>query len=160
MKDKEMEIEPFNQDLDCFLSGPGGRELDIDDIFAKNFSKVLEEFVKFSPQDLVPEDDCIYKSLVDESLHYIEVPAGILLMNGIEPIGGYLSCDLSLDEKWQGKGLGAEIVIERCLRYGAVPTWDLDEPAYSRAGAAAHESAWRRARENPEETRQRAERIR
>lgn len=148
--------EPFDMPLDDFLCGPDGGDLDVDRIFAKSFERVLEEFSRDAPDDLVPKGDA-RASLVIPGLTYRDTPAGVILLDGHVPIGGYLSCDLSLRADYQGMGLGAEIVIERCLRDGESPVWALDSAAYSPAGLAAHAGAWRRVRENPEET---AERVR
>jgi len=140
---------PFDRTLDEFLSGTG--ELDVDRIFAKDFRRVLDEFAIAAPDDLIPRGPS-WPSVVSPMLHYRQVPAGVMLYDGDQPIGGYLSCDLSLDERHRGKGLGAEIVIERCLLDGENPVLHLDEAAYSPAGLAAHLAAWRRVRRDHAET--------
>lgn len=153
--------EPFNVDLEVFLAGESRRELDVDKIFAKDFERVLSEFKEYAPEDIVPDSkDAGVPSLFWPQLRFVEVPAGILLIaaDGL-PIGGYLSCDLSLSSDWQGRGLGAEIVIERCLRDGEVPTWNLDAASYSPAGLAAHQSAWRHVRKHDQETELRVRRL-
>lgn len=151
--------EPFNAELDVFLAGSAERELDIDPIFAKTFDRIIAEFQASAPEDIIPEGGGT-RSIFAPELHFIEVPAGIILVGPRgEPIGGYLSCDLSLAEEWQGRGLGAEIIIERCLRDGEVPTWNLDKPAYSPAGLGAHRAAWRHVRSHREETAERVKRL-
>lgn len=149
---------PFHLDEDDFVAGEG--ILDVDPIFAKTFERVMDEMRRDAPLTIVPfEDGEGRASLLAEGLWYHDVPAGVLLCTGDgTPVGGYLDCDLSLASTHHGRGLGAEIVIERCLRDGAVPTWNLDQPAYSPAGLAAHRAAWRRARRNPEETMERMSR--
>src|SRR6185312_9899215 len=76
-----------------------------------------------------------------------DIPAGVLLLGPDgKRVGGYVWCDLAIDAAHQGLGLGAELVLERYLRDGGLPTWDLDTAAYSPAGEAAHRAAWRLAR--------------
>lgn len=151
--------EPFDEDEDAFLAGDG--EPDVDDVFAKDFDRVWEEMLRFAPDDVVWDaGDQALPSLIVPGVVFREVPCGILALGPDgEPIGGYLSCDLSVDAAWQGLGLGAEIVIERCLRDGMNPVLNLDAAAYSRAGIAAHSSAWSRARSHPEETAVRLARL-
>src|SRR3546814_2286557 len=63
-----------------------------------------------------------------------------------ERVGGeYLGCDLAVADEHQGRGLGAELVLEYAMRTGDLPTWELDVAAYSHAGEAAHRAAWRMA---------------
>ena len=143
--------EPFDMDLDGFLQGDA--RLDIDQIFAKDFATILEEFTRGAPEEIETDDkDPGVPSIFAPELTYREVPAGIVLFHGEKPIGGYLSCDLSLTREYQGRGLGAEIVIERCLRDGSSPVLALDSAAYSPAGYAAHAAAWRHARSHVDET--------
>lgn len=150
---------PFDGDDDAFLCNEGHEPI-VDDIFAKDFDRILAEFMRDAPQDLVMDEETTrHPSLVDPKLDYAEVPAGVMLLDGDRAVGGYLSCDLGLDPAYRGRGLGAEIVIERCLRHGDNPVLDLDEAAYSRAGIAAHRAAWRRARRNETETALRRARL-
>lgn len=151
---------PFDVDLDDFLSGGDDRELDIDTIFAKEFDDLHAEIALHDPEGLraIGRD---VPSLAEEGYVLRPVECGMLL---IDPdgnaVGGYLSCDLAVDSAHRGLGLGRELVIERALRDGSIPTWHLDEPAYSPEGVACHESAWHHARSETEETRIRSERIR
>lgn len=152
--------EPFDEGEYAFVAGPDGAEVDVDRIFAKEFDRVLREFRRDAPDEIVPDEaEAGMPSLVDPALTYRNVAAGVLLFDGDRPVGGYLSCDLSLDAAYQGRGLGAEIVIERCLRDGASPVWALDSAAYSPAGLAAHRAAWRRVRAEPGETATRVARL-
>jgi len=141
----------FVVDLAEFLTGSPDGEVDLDDIFAKPFSQVLKELQTHDPADLQPEPGAAPRpSRVAPGYVYQTVPAGVLLYSPDgQAVGGYLSCDLSLDEDHQGKGLGTELVIERCLRDGVNPTTYLDSAAYSEAGHAAHCAAWRTVREEP-----------
>jgi GNAT superfamily N-acetyltransferase len=154
-----MHPEPFDEDEDAFVAGDG--EPDVDDVFAKDFDRVWEEMLRFAPDDVVWDPaEAAVPSLIVPGVTFRDVPCGILAFGpDREPIGGYLSCDLSVDAAWQGLGLGAEIVIERCLRDGMNPVLNLDSAAYSRAGIAAHRSAWSRARSNPQETASRVARL-
>lgn len=152
--------EPFGEDLREFLSAHDEGDVDVDDIFAKDFDRLMTEFARDAPSDIeIRHDAPRVRSMIDPTLAYVEVDAGILLCDGDKAIGGYLSCDLSLDAEYQGRGLGMEIVIERCLREGMNPVLHLDDAAYSPAGLAAHEAAWRHARGHPEETMMRFERL-
>lgn len=152
--------EPFDEDEDAFIIGPEGGRLDVDAIFAKDFDRVMEEFRREAPAEI--EADMTEQglpSLLAPELTYRDVPAGLMLFHGDRPVGGYLSCDLSLSEEYQGRGLGAELVIERCLRDGCSPVWPLDAAAYSPAGLGVHRAAWRHVRSHPVETRIRVERL-
>ena len=153
--------EPFDLSEDEFLEGEEGR-LDIDDIFAKDLSQLLEDFSRYAPEDIIADDgDASYPSLFEPGYTFRDVPAGVLLICPRGDIaGGSLSCDLVVDEPHRGKGLGMELVIERCLRDGMNPVLNLDESAYSNAGLECHRSAWRHARSNPDETRRRMRRWR
>lgn len=151
--------EPFDRDENAFVEGDEGR-LDIDDIFAKEIEQVLGEFRRDAPDEIeFDEKDEALPSLFEPGYFFRDVPAGILLFapDG-EIAGGYLSCDLFLGPDHRGKGLGMEIVIERCLRDGENPVLNLDESAYSRAGHACHIAAWHHVRNNPRETRTRIRR--
>lgn len=151
--------EAFDVDLDTFLSGEG--EVDEDDIFAKDFETVLEDMRLFSPSDIeYDEDTPVLPSLIADGYTMRHVDAGILLFcpKG-KIVGGYLSCDVSIDRAHQGQGLGTEIIIERCLKDGMNPVLYLDEAAYSSAGLSAHTSAWERVRSHPEETAHRTARL-
>lgn len=151
--------EAFNVDLDTFLSGEG--EVDEDNIFAKDFQTVLEDMRLFAPSDLEYDQNTpALPSLIANGYTMRHVDAGILLFcpEG-KIVGGYLSCDVSIDRAHQDQGLGTEIIIERCLKDGMNPVLHLDEAAYSSAGLAAHISAWERVRSQPEETAIRTARL-
>ena len=152
--------EPFDEDEDAFIVGPEGGRLDVDPIFAKDFDRVMDEFGRDAPDEIVPDmKEPGLSSLLAPELTYRDVPAGVVLYHRDRPVGAYLSCDLSLDEEYQGRGLGAELVIERCLRDGCSPLWSLDAAAYSPAGLAAHRAAWRHVRTHPVETALRTRRL-
>lgn len=151
--------EAFNVDLDAFLSGEG--EVDEDDIFAKDFETVLADMHLFAPGDLeYDESTPALPSLIVDGYTMRHVYGGILLFcpKG-EIVGGYLSCDISIDVAHQGQGLGTELIIEQCLKSGTNPVLYLDEAAYSSAGLAAHTSAWERVRSHREETAIRQKRL-
>lgn len=144
--------EPFDKEENAFIEGEYGR-LDVDDIFAKELEEVLDDFRKNAPEYIETDDKEFYPSLIEPGYHFKDVPAGILLMAPDGSIaGGYLSCDLVLERKHRSKGLGMEIVIERCLRDGENPVHNLDDSAYSRAGLRSHRAAWHHVRDNFEET--------
>lgn len=147
--------EPFDLSLDEFLTGPhsdDSNEIDIDPIFGKSLTQVLRELHDWNPQSLAfDEQSPRCPSLCEEGYSYVEVDQGVLLLAPDGDIaGGYLSCDLAVASDHRGKGLGAELVMQRALRDGELPTWNLDVPAYTPAGLAAHRSAWRQVRARPE----------
>jgi hypothetical protein len=134
-------------DEDHFILGtedPDEMELDIDDIFAKDFGDVIRDgrryngadffspagFSKHRPSDIVPE------------MTFVDFDGGTLLLDASgEPVGGYIESDLVLDWEWRGQGLGTELVTEHFLSHGSFPTWWLDSAAYSEAGYSTHLSA-------------------
>lgn len=146
---------------DAFLAGPDRYEewdgeddlLDIDDIFAKPFERILREQREAAAEhgaesvDVVP--DCVVTpSLRAPGYLFAEVEAGVLLLTSDgTPVGGYIGCDVAIDPEHQGKGLGAELILEYAMRRGDLPTWHLDEAAYSRAGERAHRAAHSLARD-------------
>ena len=151
--------EGFDVDLDAFLSGEG--KVDEDDIFAKDFDTVLDDMRTYDPKGIAWNPSTpVLPSLVAEGYALRHVEAGVLLFcpSG-RMVGGYLSCDVSVDPAHQGRGLGAELVIERCLKDGMNPVLHLDAASYSSAGLAAHMSAWRRVRSRPDETAVRVHRM-
>ena len=127
MSDIKFPDECFEVASDEFLVGPAGDEdsLDIDDIFGKPFDRVYTEMKEFSPGSIeVRPDSLRFPSLIDPDYSLVDVEDGVLLLNpNGTPVGGYLSCDLSVDLAAQGHGFGKELVIERCLRDGALPVW-------------------------------------
>jgi GNAT superfamily N-acetyltransferase len=146
--------EPFNPSQlaeDEFLAGPDRYEawdgdgdlLDIDEIFGKSFYRVLREQREYDPGSVdIGEDAVRTESLKAPGYAFVDVPAGLLLLDlDGNPCGGYIGCDLAIEEGHQGQGLGAELVLEYAMRFGPLPTWDLDEAAYTPAGEGAHRRA-------------------
>jgi len=154
-------FDPASLGEDAFLAGPDRYEewdgeddlLDIDDVFAKPFERILSEQHMAATRhgaasvEIVP-DGAVTPSQRAPGYLFAEVEAGLILLtaDGI-PVGGYLGCDVAVDPAHQGKGLGAELILEYAMRNGGLPTWDLDTAAYSRAGAAAHRAAHALARD-------------
>lgn len=130
-------------DEDTFLRGPDSdEELDIDDIFAKDFKTILRDAARWGSLAHLrngrrPDGGFHLRtpSDVDPSLSYASFDGNTLLLdqNG-EVIGGFIETDLGLEGEWRGKGLGTEIVVEHFMRQGSLPTWSLDAPAYSNRG--------------------------
>ena len=151
--------EAFDVDLDRFLSGDG--EVDEDDIFGKDFETVFADMLRYDPQGIAWDDSApALPSLMADGYVFRHVDAGVLLLcSAGEIVGGYLSCDVSVDPSHQGLGLGTELIIERSLKDGMNPVLHLDEAAYSSAGLAAHTAAWERVRTHPEETAERVRRL-
>jgi GNAT superfamily N-acetyltransferase len=137
-----------------FVAGPGMGEddLDIDNIFAKTFERVRREMLDDDPHAFDPDDPRdTTPSDFAAGYTFQNVVGGLALIDPAgEIVGGFFSCDLTLRADHRGKGLGAEIVIEYFLRNEELPTWSLDTPAYSKAGLAAHRSAWRRMKRDPD----------
>lgn len=140
---------PFARDLEEFLTGRSTP--DIDPIFGKRFDQALAAFMKYAPEDIVPEINSLkVPSLFAEGFYYKDIPAGVALFDQADNLAGfYAGCDLSLDAQHQGRGLGSELVIERCIRDGENPVLNLDVAAYSPAGYAAHAAAWTYANKYP-----------
>jgi GNAT superfamily N-acetyltransferase len=144
----------FADDPDDDGDGPEADLLDIDDIFAKDFARVLAEqreaAASYGAASPDPEPDAVATpSLKAPGYRFVEVEAGVILLSPSgEAVGGYIGPDVSVAEEHQGKGLGAELVLELAMRRGGLPTWDLDTASYSRAGVGAHRAAHALAR-NP-----------
>jgi GNAT superfamily N-acetyltransferase len=134
----------------------------------ERFSRFLEGELD---EDLVIVDDIFEKSVVDILADYpcdfdslssptasIRAPgyifadhdAGVVLLAPTGDIAGvYLGPDLAISDEHRDRGLGAELVLERVLREGGSPVWELSRPCYTRAGRRAHASAWRLLRDPP-----------
>ena len=147
--------EPFHLTLDAFLKGPGNEdaELVVDRIFAKKLPVVLSDIAMDDADALVISDhqfDRGSPSDVRPGFRFVGISTGVLLMDDRRRIvGAYAGSDLVLKPALQGFGLGRELVVERALRDGSIPVWNHDEPAYTPAGLAAHQSAWQRAHDDP-----------
>jgi hypothetical protein len=129
--------DPALVDSEAFLFGPHGidEEPDVDPIFAKEFERAVAEILKDDPHSLDPiEGSPETASDIVPDLVFRETPAGTMLFDGDEPVGGMIDVDIVLSRKWRGRGLGAEIVLESYMRNGDFRFWDLDEPAFSPAG--------------------------
>lgn len=154
---------PFDLGMDEMIAGPDwDGELDVDPIFAITG---LEEIMSDAPHvdgayDVRPGSSRT-PSMAIPGCTIVEVEAGVIALGpDDEVVGCYLSTALAVGEAWRGRGLGAELVLERLLRSGENPIWNLDSPQYSPGGLAAHRSAWRRAQSHPEELTARMDRIR
>lgn len=156
-------FDPATLSEDAFLAGPDrvaawdGEEdlLDVDDVFGKRFDLVLREqreaHAKYGGESVEIEDGALVTpALAEEGYSFVEVEAGLLLLHEDGTVcGGYIGCDVSIDEEHQGLGLGAELILEYAMRHGEIPVWHLDTPAYSRSGAAAHRAAHALAQDRP-----------
>lgn len=131
--------DPFEQDLEGFLAA--GLELDVDPIFGKPLEVLLSDY------DIEPEDGA-WPSHSVKGVTIAAVRSGIVAMSGPDIVGGYLGCDLAIHPDWRGRGLGAEVVLARCLWSGINPATQLDVAAYSPAGYATHARAWQLGQEN------------
>lgn len=146
-------------DEDSFLKGPSDddedqRELDIDDIFAKDFDRVLKEALQYHEKSFLdPKGFHTHRpSDIAPGLYFVSFEGGTLLVHQDDNalVGGFIETDLSLDGDWQGQGLGTEIVVEHFMDSGSLPTWHLDSAAYSNAGHSTCLSAQAYPRMHPE----------
>jgi len=154
------ENEPFDPSTMCedaFLAGPEryaawdgkGDLLDIDDIFAKDFREMYREQLEFDPNSVrISKSATRTPSLMAEGYAFVDIEAGLLMLNPEGKVcGGYIGCDVAINDTHRGQGLGAELVLEFAMRNGWLPTWSLDEAAYSQAGEGAHRKAHAMARD-------------
>lgn len=148
---------PFEITEAQFLAGPGRawEDLDIDDIFAKPFLAVVDDW----------SVDCLGEPGHGRELearllsHPIDAldfatPGRVTIVTVPDPacgvaafcedklVGLYVGSDLVVHEDYRRRGIGTCLVIERFSRFGNLPTWELDVPAYSRAGLETHRSAF------------------
>lgn len=134
---------PYTKDQ--FLAGPRHRaeDLDIDAVFSKGWDSLLQEMRQFDPAGLEPTGENATPSDLEPEYSFLSVNSGVVLLDASGAwVGGYLSCDLAVDEGHQGIGLGKELIVEYFLRHQGLPSWHLDAPAYSPAGEAAHRAAY------------------
>src|SRR3546814_9460216 len=109
---------PSTMDEGAFLGGPDRHVayleveveqlLDVDDVFAKNLTTVLRDYS-------LDETDVWGRSpsAVAEGYEFAETEDGVLLLDPEERVvGAYLGCDLAVADEHQGRGLGAELVLE------------------------------------------------
>jgi hypothetical protein len=88
-------------DADTFVLGPEGkgRKADIDDIFAKDFERVLREARHHHGEDFLdPRRYCTRRpSDLDEDFHFVSFEGGTLLIWDEENslVGGFIETDLS-----------------------------------------------------------------
>lgn len=117
----------------------------IDDVFAKSVTDILADY----PCDL-SDLSAPTASIRASGYVFADHEAGVILLAPSGDVAGvYLGPDLSISEMHRDRGLGAELVLERVLREGGSPVWDLSRPCYTRAGQRAHVSAWRLLRDPP-----------
>jgi len=148
------ENEPFDPSSICedaFLAGPDRYAawdeeddlLEIDEIFGKDFRRVYIDQREHDPASLEIRADAVRtRSLKAEGYAFVDVEAGLLLLNPDGKVcGGYIGCDLAINETHQGQGLGAELVLEYAMRNGWLPTWSLQTAGYTEAGEGAHRRA-------------------
>lgn len=150
-------FDPTSLDEDAFLAGPDrfaahdegdGDLLDVDSVFGKELERVIADQLAYDPGSIEPTDDALRtRSVVDGDYLFVDVPAGLLMLRcaeggGTTVAGAYLGCDLAVGLVHRGRGLGKELALEYAMRNGWLPTWDLDEAAYTPEGEAAHRAAW------------------
>lgn len=140
-----------------FLAGPDRDwdDLDIDDIFAKPFAAVIDDWSMDSMgepghgRELVarllscPIDPLDFATPEPVTIVTVPDPAcGVAAICEGKLVGLYVGCDLVVHQDFRNRGIGTCLVLERFSRFGNLPTWDLDVPAYSRAGLETHRAAF------------------
>ncbi len=142
--------------MEAFLKGPDNEDaaLDIHPCFAKRFEHHWDDGWSYrlipaswtdSQEPWIPMiDGPSTPSDHRPGYRFLEQDHDLLLIDDQgAPVGGYVSCDVSIMESHQGLGLGAELILEYFLRHDDFPTWYLDSPQYTKAGLYAHQAAQR-----------------
>lgn len=149
-----MRHHPSRYDLDdlsehAFLAGPdrAGRweEGFEEQLYSVNdaHERAVWEILEEHPADRTAERRA-RPSRLALGYRYSDHADGVILRCPKGRIAGvYLGLHLALHVPFRGRGLGTELVVDRALRDGGLPGWELDPPAYTRAGLRAHRSAWR-----------------
>jgi len=152
--DDEIRKALENMSEEEFLVGPNGNEddLDIDDIFAKTLTSVMADWVYDTygePHSRILLCRQVVEFPIDrtdyDGFFIATVPdpaSGVAAVADGRVVGLYVGADLVVSDDHQGKGIGKTLVMERFLRSGWLPTWDLDTPAYTSAGEATHRAAY------------------
>lgn len=158
---------------DEILSGPERDRgtYEIDDIFAGGFQNTMDDLIAdlvfendFPAQEDLTDGTCA-AYLWEKCEILMEDPAnGVFILghdfgsalilnpdpqNDPKIVGLYWGVSLVINPEsgLLGKGYGRDLALSRLLMESRYPTWWLDTPAYSRAGAAAHLSGFVAARE-------------
>jgi GNAT superfamily N-acetyltransferase len=143
----------------AFLVGPGRPDVTItvDPVFAKGFSEIVADAEDDDPESLVVDEDADPSvAEADADYSFATCAAGVLLLAGGTPVGGYLNGDLAIEPLHRRRGLGAELVLEFFLRWGRLPTWNQDKPGFSPLGERAHLRAYELAQDPARIARKRA----
>ncbi|MCW3782552.1 hypothetical protein [Defluviimonas salinarum] len=164
-----LEAEFSGLEEDAFLAGPDrdAGDLDIDAIFATPWRDVFQDLawdvglaaapdkvVQAWLQGLLAGDGRLPDRPGIAGIAFCEAreagtgdPLGIVAVDitGPEPVlaGSYTGAQLGVSDAHRGRGIAARLVMERFLLFGTLPTWDLDTPAYSPGGEAAHLAGFR-----------------
>lgn len=76
-------------------------------------------------------------------------PEGVILRCPKGRIAGvYLGLYLAVHATYRNRGFGSELVAARAVADNGLPGWELDPPAYTRAGLRTHRRAWRNLQEH------------
>lgn len=128
--------------------------LDIDDIFGrKTWSEVYGDGDAYYPKGwaIVHEDDFVRPSDVEDGYTFASFEYGTFLISPEgKKCGGFIASELNVNTPHQGRGLGAELVVEHFLHNGDLATWHLDTPAYSPEGEGAIRAAHEFPKAHPE----------
>lgn len=136
---------PFDIPLDHFLHGFDPNKNIVKDY---DFFGTFEEFWSENAVHTIPDVRLEDLTVIDVSdvvsgITYLEINDGVVAVtDSFIPIGCYWGHVLCLSKAWQGQGIGRELVIHRCIQAQENPCCLSSDITYSKAGYAAHISAW------------------
>ncbi len=148
MRSRRGHHDPEDLTIEAFLAGPDraqrwaeGSEATlfrINEIHERTVAEILEEHPAARDAETNRR-----QSQVAPGFHYSDHADGVILRCTRGWIAGvYLGLHLALHASHRSRGLGSELVLERFARDDSLPGWELDPPAYTRAGFRAHRRAW------------------
>ncbi len=144
-------------DFNEFLGGRGRpeTEISVDDIFAGTLEGALEALssdydIPLDLDDPTAQPDWEVVGTLREYEFVLPQDeegccwAGVAAIDDCGTIvGAYTGCSLAVAPEHRERGLGSALVALRFLLDESLPLWEHDEAGYSRAGHAAHLSAYR-----------------
>jgi GNAT superfamily N-acetyltransferase len=122
-----------------------GTELVIDNRY---FGKTLPDIMADNDLTIIGRT---WPSDIVQGFSFAQAEDGIVLIHDIDErvVGAYAGLDVAIDPEFQGRGLGAELILEAIIRNEGVPNADCDTSGYTSAGYAAHLAAQRLAQTRP-----------
>lgn len=148
-------------DLECdaFLAGPDRyarwQEGEVERLYGVNdaHERMVCDILDEHPADRASEIGSIPTDS-DPNFRISHHEAGVILRCPRRRIAGvYLGLHLAIHPQYRGRGFGHDMIVARYLRDGHLAVWDLDPPAYTRAGLCAHRAAWKTLQDLPGITR-------